>query len=262
MEYKVDYHMHSYYSDGLMKPTDVVKMRSEQEYDIIALTDHDTIDGVSEAVIAGDALNIKVVPGIELSAAYDKDTELHILGYNIDIENKKLNDVIEYLAKARNERNEKYLKQLAKLGYPLEESEYITRKGQKIVSKAHFARALIKRGYGETIGDIFKKIFSDPSLKAIKQNDISPKEAIETINGASGIAVLAHPGKIKNMGEKGTEEWLSNIEKLVLELKEYGLKGIECFHPSQDEHVSGQLANLASKHHLHMTKGSDFHGLE
>ncbi len=260
MEYKVDYHIHTYYSDGISKPTDIVKKRKNEEYDIIAITDHDGVSGVKEAEIAGDALGIKVVPGIELSTRDENGIEYHILGYNIDCENEELLSTIEYLNKTRKENNAKILKALDDLGYHLEPEEYIVRKGQEYVGKPHFARAFIKQGKAKDIKDAFRNIFAKPEIRQYKQEVITPEKAMEVIKVAGGIPVLAHPGKIKKIGEKGTDEWKENVENIVKRFKKQGLKGIECFRPSHDEAISGYLAKLASKYHLHMTEGSDYHG--
>lgn len=255
MSYKVDFHTHSYYSDGLMKPTDLVRMYKEREYDIIALTDHDGIDGVKEAEIAGEALKMQVVPGIELATSYDFDgheIEFHLLGYYIDIENEELNEKLKEIREHRRVRNEKLLAHLNELGYELTYEDLLERPKQNYIGKPNFERAMKQKGYNpENMWDIFDEV---------EKQKISIEEGINLIKGAGGIAVLAHPMKTRKIGEKDSEEFWNNLYTIVKDLKKKGLKGIECYHPSADNEQSMKLVQLSGKYHLHMTEGSDFHG--
>lgn len=255
MSYKVDFHTHSYYSDGMMKPTDLVRMYKEREYDIIALTDHDGIDGIQEAKIAGEALKMQVVPGIELATSYifnDEEIEFHLLGYYIDIENEELNEKLKEIREQRKIRNEKLLVHLNDLGYELTYDDLIERPKQSFIGKPNFERAMLRKGYHpENMWDIFDEV---------KKEKITIEEGIDLIKGAGGIAVLAHPMKTKNLGTKDSEEFWDNLYTIVKDLKKKGLKGIECYHPSADNEQSMKLVQLAGKYHLHMTEGSDFHG--
>lgn len=255
MSYKVDYHLHSYYSDGTMKPTDLVRMYKEMDYDMISLTDHDGVDGVNEAVIAGDALKIKVIPGIELSTDYDFDgqqLELHLLGYYIDIENEALLGRLAEIRRNRQVRNEKLLAHLNSLGWQLSYEDLLQRPGQTYVGKPNFARALARKGYEiENLWEV---------LDAVKKENLSALEAMELIKGAGGMAVLAHPMKTKKLAEPGSAAFWAALEQILRDLKKHGLKGLECYHPSASESDSLRLVDLAAKYHLHITEGSDFHG--
>lgn len=255
MSYKVDFHLHSYYSDGTMKPTDLVRMYKDKEYDMIALTDHDGVDGIAEAVIAGEALRIKVVPGIELSTAYDFDSreiELHILGYYIDTENQALRERLVEIRRDRDVRNEKLLAYLVEQGYALDYEDLLQRPGQTYVGKPNFARAIAKKGYEiENLWEV---------LDTVKKDKISASEAIDLIKGAGGIAVLAHPMKTKKLAEPRSEAFWNALDQIIRDLKKKGLKGLECYHPSATEDDSLKLVGLAEKYHLHITEGSDFHG--
>ena len=247
--------MHSYYSDGTMKPTDLVRMYKEKEYDIIALTDHDGVDGISEAVIAGEALKIKVIPGIEFSTGYDfdeRELELHLLGYHIDIENQPLRERLKEIRKDRDVRNEKLLAYLNGLGYELTREDLLQRPGQTYVGKPNFARAIARKGYEiENLWEV---------LDTVKKDKISIFKAMELIKGAGGMSVLAHPMKTKNLAELRSDAFWDALERILRDLKKHGLKGLECFHPSATEEDSLRLVNLAGKYHLHITEGSDFHG--
>lgn len=257
MNYKVDYHMHSYFSDGTMKPTDLVKMYKGRDYDVIALTDHDGVDGVYEAVIAGEALEMKVIAGIEIGCSYDfagQEIELHILGYHIDTENAALKACIEKLRSSRRARNEKLLAHLQGLGYDLQQEDLIERPGQDYIGKPNFARALKRKGCApENMWELFDEV---------ARERISAYEAISVIQEAGGMAVLAHPLKTKKIGAPDSEELWKNLDTIVADLKKHGLKGMECYHPSADHDQALKLVVMAGKYHLHITEGSDFHGDE
>lgn len=257
MNYKVDYHMHSWFSDGTMKPTELVKMYKGRDYDVIALTDHDGVDGVYEAVIAGEALELKVIPGIEIGSSYDfegQEIELHILGYHIDTENAALKACIEKLRISRRDRNERLLAHLQGLGYDLVYEDLIERPGQDYIGKPNFARALKRKGCApENMWDLFDEV---------PRERISAYEAIDIIKEAGGMAVLAHPLKTKKIGDSSSEVFWKNLDLIVADLKKHGLKGMECYHPSASHEQALKLVVMAGQYHLHITEGSDFHGDE
>ncbi len=257
MNYKVDYHMHSWFSDGTMKPTELVKMYKGRDYDVIALTDHDGVDGVYEAVIAGEALELKVIPGIEIGSSYDfegQEIELHILGYHIDTENAALKACIEKLRISRRDRNERLLAHLQGLGYNLVYEDLIERPGQDYIGKPNFARALKRKGCApENMWDLFDEV---------PRERISAYEAIDIIKEAGGMAVLAHPLKTKKICDSSSEVFWKNLDLIVADLKKHGLKGMECYHPSASHEQALKLVVMAGQYHLHITEGSDFHGDE
>lgn len=269
MDNKVDYHLHTYYSDGSMSPTDIVKRAKDLEYTEIAITDHDGIDGVKEAQIAGKALDIHVISGIEFSTAY-KDQEsgeevnMHILGYRIDIKNKALNAELEEIREKRKNRNDKLLAVLKDMGFELAKEDLYFEEDQDYIGKPVIARAMLKRGYIKDAKEAFEpgKFLESPEAKAVKKDKISVERAIELIRGAGGTAVLAHPMKIKKLGERDTEEFYRKLDLLVRKLKVIGLKGMECFHTDHTQEESLKLVELAEKYHLHITEGSDYHGPE
>ncbi|MGC2872245.1 PHP domain-containing protein [Ihubacter sp. rT4E-8] len=255
MNYKSDYHIHTWYSDGTMKPTAVVRRYKDREYDMIAITDHDGVDGIKEAEIAGEALEIKVIPGVELGTAYDLDgkaLELHILGYYIDTENKALTDTLCWAREQRNARNEKLLAYLNNLGYALSKADLFQRPEQTYVGKPDFVRALAAKGYD--IADVWSL------LDGVKREMMPSSKAIEVIKSAGGIAVLAHPMKTKDLPPRDTDAFWQALDAIVRDLKKCGLGGLECYHPSASEDESLKLVILAGKYHLHITEGSDFHG--
>ena len=263
MGYKVDYHVHSWCSDGTMKPTELVRKYHEEGYDIISITDHDGIDGIAEALIAGEALKIQVVTGVELSVNHD-GINLHMLGYKFDHENEELQEKMKELRQYREERNEKMLEALQNMGFDITMEDAKQRKGQKYIGKPNFARALVAKGYVSSVKEAFApdKFLNAPEIKAIERKKMSAEEASQLITQAGGMAVLAHPGKIKKLGERGSEEFWTNFEQLLRSLKKLGLKGLECFYPDHSEEEQLKFAVLAGKYHLHMTEGSDYHGDE
>lgn len=262
MSYKSDFHIHSYFSDGKLKPTELVSMYKEKDYDMISITDHDNIDGVNEAMIAGEALKIKVLPGIEFATRDDEDNSIHILGYNFDIEDDDFLDKIRELKKFREERNEKLLIALNEMGYELTKEDLIFRKKQKFIGKPHFAQALLDKGYTTDFREAFQdgKFLESEKVRNIRRKTFITKDSIELLNNAGGMAVVAHPMKIKSLGAPRSDDFFSNLDKLIGKLKKCGLKGLECYHPSATEEDSLKLVNIAGKYHLHITEGSDFHG--
>ena len=263
MELKVDYHIHTNYSDGVMTPTQIIKKFKDEEYDVIAITDHDGIDGLNEAKIAGEAIELKVILGIELSAVTDDERSLHILGYNIDINNSELKEAMIMLKKWREDRNIELLKLLNSKGYDIDLEEIYNKKGNKYIGKPDIARVLYEKGQIKSIEEAFddeKGVFSSAEVTDIKKRKLRSNEAINLIKRANGTPVLAHPMKIKGLGKKGSNEFFDNLDELVKELKKQGLRGIECFHPSATFEDSNKVVMIAEKYHLHITEGSDFHG--
>lgn len=261
MSLKTDLHIHSWCSDGTMSPAALVRKYAEEGYDLIAITDHEVTDGIQEAIDAGEDENIKVISGIEIPTVHD-GRELHILGYRFDPEDEKLRQKLVKLAQIRKDRNEKMLDAIRNMGYDITEEDLIQREGQRYVGKPNFARALVKKGYIDRVPEAFEpgKFLESEHIKLIEKEKLSATEAISLIAGAGGTAVLAHPYKIKNLGARGSEEFKVSFDKLIKNLKELGLKGLECIYPKHTHEEELFFIDTAAKYHLHITEGSDFHG--
>ncbi len=260
MEHLVDYHNHTYYSDGTDSPTEVVKRAKEKGYHTIAITDHDGVDGVGEGIIAGEALDIRVIAGIELSTKSEIGSDIHILGYHIDPKNPELLDACRRIREKREDRNRRLLAALEEDGYPLTMEELVTGPGQDFIGKPTIARAMVKKGYINHTWEAFRNIFAQPHMRKIKKMKLPTQEAIDLVKGAGGIAVLAHPMEISKIGKRGSPEFFENLDDLLKTLRKQGLKGIECIYPDHSEEETLKLIDLAEKYHLHITTGSDYHG--
>lgn len=274
---KIDLHMHSTFSDGVYTPTELVELRKNEGYDVVAITDHDGAKGVKEALEAGKAAGVTVVPGIEIGTVMDVsevvpdafdnsmnkgEVELHVLGYGIDPDNKALNDQMQVIKEFRDERNKKLLWYFQEKGYDIKYEDLIRGKNQEYIAKPDFAWVFVNRGYVQNVTEAFKseKFLAAKAVQRLKQLPYPTVDAIKLIQGAGGVAVLAHPMKIKGIGEKGSEEFFDNLIRIITKLKEYGLYGLECYHPSASDEDSERLVDITQRTGLKVTKGSDYHG--
>lgn len=243
----IDLHTHSSNSDGTLSPSELVCFAAKSGLSAIALTDHDTVNGVEEAIITGKKEGIEVIAGIELSAFFE--CELHLLGLFIDHKNEYLNKIINFLIEQRNERNNKILEKLSGLNiHNLDLYKY------KSISltRAHIARELVEKGHCKDTNEAYEKFigFSKPAY--VKREKMKPAECIDLIHQSGGKAFLAHLNQIKLPKEE--------IYKLLCELKEKGLDGIEALYFEYDEEWESTCLKWAKDINLLMSGGSDFHG--
>ncbi len=259
-DYKVDFHIHTTASDGEATPTQIIRRAAELEYDIIAITDHDNTNGIAEARIAAEAVGIRFVPGIEIAVVTEEVTGLHMLGYYIDEENEELKEFLSAMVERRKERNEQLFKALSEMGYELTKDDIEYGKNE-FIGKPIIARAMVSKGYIDDPRQAFgKDILGSKKCRAIRKVKPLAREAIDVIKQAGGMPVLAHPIQTRGVGRPGSEEFFKNMDMIIGRLKKQGLKGLECFHPDQNFEQSMRFVEMAEKYHLHITRGSDFHG--
>ncbi|WPX08063.1 PHP domain-containing protein [Anaerocellum danielii] len=246
----IDLHTHTTFSDGTLTPQEVVRLAKERGLFAIAITDHDTTDGVKAAIEEGSRLGIKVVSGVEISA--DFEIEMHILGLFIDIDSKFLQQKLKMLNKFRKERNPKIIEKLRQMGYSISMEEVEKLSSGEMIGRPHIAQVLVKKGYFLSTKEVFEKLLGFGKPAYVKKDKLKPQEAIEAIKKAGGLAILAHPHKYLYL-EEGSEN-------VFLELKEYGLDGLEVFHSDHSQKETSMLLEIAKKLDLAISGGSDFHG--
>jgi hypothetical protein len=247
----IDLHIHSTTSDGTMSPAELVKYAHKKGLSAIAITDHDTIDGVMEAVTAGDNWGIEVVPGIELSVKYS-DRNVHLLGYLFDCRNKALHLALSQLQAGRIERNKKIISNLNRLGFTFEFSELKQSAGSGQNGRPHIARLMIEKKIVNTMDEAFEKYLGQEGLAYASRFVYGAKEAISLIKNAGGVTVLAHPLQF--------EKSIDNFPQVLHQLRDMGLDGIEVYYPNHSRKFRKHLISLAENLSLLVTGGSDYHG--
>ena len=249
-----DLHLHSIYSDGSYTPRELVQMAVNKGLDIIALTDHDTVKGITEATEAGKESKVEVIPAIELSS-YQGRTEIHILGYYLDYHSANLLKKLEQIFTFRLTRAEKMIVKLNQLGVNLNLDDVKKMAGDDFIGRPHIARAMVKAGYISCPGEAYTDQLIAYGGKAyVEKMQLTPAAAIDLIIKARGIPVLAHPFIINNQGKPfGRKE--------IAELVQVGLQGIEVYHSKHDRQTTTYYLNIARELGLLVTGGSDFHGL-
>lgn len=249
----VDLHTHSNASDGQYSPSELVHLARKASVEILALTDHDTTAGLQEARRTAEALGIHFVDGIELDSKYPGiGGRFHILGYGIDSAHEELKGCCSGYAQQRLERAGRILTYLEKKGISIPFSRIEELAGGGVIGRPHFARAMVEAGFVATIQEAFERFLDTEEFQTIDRPKPHPRQAIEMITKAGGLAVLAHPYQIK-LGEH-------SLEDLLRELKSYGLAGMECYYSSHTQQQTEALLSLARQYELCITAGSDFHG--
>lgn len=245
----IDLHVHTTASDGTTAPAKVAELAKSAGLSAIAITDHDTISGCSEAMEAGKALGIEVVPGIEISTKYG--VSVHILGYYVNLHSDKLNPVLEWVVNDRDERNLKMTKLMQEDGIDVDYEQMKERFGE-VVGRPHFARILVEQGRAESIKDAFDKFVDKGKKYWLPRQFLSIERSVEIITEAGGIPVIAHPFQYK----KNDEE----LRELISHCKDHGLLGLECRYSGYSYDQEEYLEALAEEYDLFMTGGSDYHG--
>lgn len=248
---KVDLHIHSKYSDGDLKPAKIVDTCVDAGLDIIALTDHDNVSGISEARQQAKANGkIKVIAGIELSA-FDNEQETHILAYGIDFESDLLKEKMFKIQKMREDRNVKMVQKFKELGILIDYDRLKQRHAGEVIGRGHMAKELIAQGVCSSVQDAFARYLSPNGLAYVVSRRLTVAEAVGFAGKHGGVAVLAHPSKLK----KNTAQ----TERFVKELVQLGLRGIEACYFSHTNVERDFYLYLAERYSLDVFGGSDFH---
>lgn len=246
----VDLHTHSSASDGQYTPSQLVHLAKERGIEALALTDHDTLDGLDEAVNAGETIGMRVLRGVELGAKEYRS--LHILGYGFSPAAQGLWELCAWMKQGRDERKYRIIDFLCEKGLKitLEEVEEIA--GGDIIARPHFAQAMVRRGYVATTREAFDRYLDTAEYQRIERQKPDARTCVETIKAAGGKVSLAHPYQLRLDH--------ATLEDLIQELAGYGLDAIECYYPRHTPEQRAFYLHLAEKYALHVTGGSDFHG--
>ncbi|MGB9660550.1 MAG: PHP domain-containing protein [Moorellaceae bacterium] len=242
-----DLHTHTVASDGKLKPLELLQLARDKGLTTIAVTDHDTVDGLGEALAGASLYGLEVIPGIELSTEWE-GKDVHLLGYYIDFQGDNLHTFLHRLQEARQQRGLKIVDRLRSLGYELTWEEVSQFVRGKAVGRLHIAQALVAKGFMPSIEAAFAQLLDRGRPAYVPRYKITPVEAVQLIVAWRGIPVLAHPGLI---GE----------DEIIEELAADGLRGLEVYYPLHDREAVQRYQALARKLNLLVTGGSDFHGL-
>jgi predicted metal-dependent phosphoesterase TrpH len=237
-----------------MSPSELVKYAKAKGLQAIAITDHDTIEGLGEGLLEGERIGFEVIPGVEISVEHSPGS-MHLLGFFLDISHPLLNEKLKYLQKARAERNPKIFEKLIQLGIKMNYEEVLKASGGGQVGRPHFAQVLLGKGYVGSFQEAFNRFLKKGAPAYVEKFRFSAKEALHFVNEAKAVAVLAHPN---TLGMNGYSEF----EKLLLRLIEEGLKGIEVYYPEHSPLEIAQYKMLAERYDLVITGGTDYHGIE
>ena len=248
----VDFHMHSIYSDGVKSPEELLRHALDCNLSMMALTDHDEIDGIKALRTAQEQLDpektIKFINGCEFSADY-KDKSIHILCYRFDETNKELRDFIEYFKSKREERIDEIIRRCNNAGYFISKDELLKKFPKtQAYGRPHIGQLLIDGGYAKDINDVFKDILRKDSPCYVPKVKIEVPYIIDIIHKAGGLAVMAHPKLVTS-------------DEYVVEMLAYDFDGMEVYHTKHNDDDVKRYKALAKEHNLFITGGSDYHGI-
>jgi 3',5'-nucleoside bisphosphate phosphatase len=242
----VDLHVHTTASDGALSPTEVVRAALAAGLSALAITDHDTMDGLDEAMHAADSTGLEIVPGLELSVDEGGQTDVHVLGLLVDPHDGPLNGALSDLREERDTRARAMVRKLSAAGYRIDYDAIRAAVGASAIGRVHIARALVATHAVPTIDEPFRRLIGSDAPFYIAKQTMTGAAAIAAIHAAGGVAVLAHPGVSGGAALEG--------------LIESGLDGIEAYHAEHTRADRKRFAALAARHGLLVTGGSDFHG--
>ena len=250
-----DLHTHTVNSDGTFTVEEVVKLASERGLDVVAVTDHDSVDGLRDEKKLREyeeKYKVEIIKGIEMSCNL-KGKDVHILGYFLNLEDKNFLKELERIAEIRNERNEKIIKKLADLKLPVTMEELLEIVQGNVISKAHFAEIMLKKGYVSCKSDAFKNYLGKGGAAFVEKRDYQPADAVDILVKNGAFVSLAHPKLI-------TDDF-AEVERIVSDLVKHGLRGLEVNYYSFSKKDREKYMALGEKYNLIITGGSDFHGV-
>lgn len=247
----IDLHTHSTFSDGSCTPTEIMEKAKQKGISALAITDHDNVGGIGEAMEAGFQQGIEVIPGVEFGSGY-RGRSIHLLGYLFDPDEENLRDTIDMVNEARASRNEIVAARMRENGIPVTVEELMEKHGTTSIGRPHFAKVFVELGMAETVRDAFQK-YLNPGCDYYSPRTFIPlNQAAGVIRHAGGVPVLAHPFQYRF-----TEEERQNF---FAHCRNVGIEGIECRYSGYDEIQTGYLDEMAEKYGFCRTGGSDFHG--
>ena len=241
-----DLHLHTFFSDGTFTPEELVERAGKLGFAAIALTDHDTVEGCERAAAACAAARMEFISGTELTAEHN-DTEVHILAHFVDTQNQTLLTRIAGFQSVRQNRIREMVAAINKLGVPLQAGDVFALANCKSPGRPHVARALVKAGLVANLDEAFERFLKKGRPAWVPKTKMSALEGVELIHQAGGLAVMAHPG-------------LNRTDEIIPDLVAAGLDGIECFHTKHSTVMAERYLEIAEKHRLLVTGGSDCHG--
>ena len=254
----VDLHVHSNKSDGSKTPEELVHLAIEKGLSAFALTDHDTVDGIDEAMACADRLRSEgvpnvpeVIPGIELSTEY-QGKDIHLVGLYIDHHSAAFRAYLQEFVNSRTERNRKMCARLAEAGIDISYEKLVAEFPDSVLTRAHYAVYLVQHGYCLSKEDAFSQYLGDHTKYFVPREKITPEMGVSLILQAGGIPILAHP-MLYRMSD-------TRLSELVARLQKAGLMGLEAIYATYSQADERQMRKLASKYDLCISGGSDYHG--
>lgn len=247
----VDLHVHSNKSDGSFTPSELVDYAVEKGLRAFALTDHDTTEGLDEAIAAAKGKEIEVIPGIEFSTEYE-GKDIHIVGLYIDYKSEVFSRQIQAFVDSRTERNRKMCANLQNAGIDISYEKLLAAFPDAVITRAHYAKYLLDHGAVNSMPEAFDKYLGDHTRYFVPREKVTPMQAVKLILDAGGIPVLAHP-TLYHMSDK-------RLGLLLYRLKGAGLAAMECIYSTYTPSEERQMKQLADKYGLLPSGGSDFHG--
>jgi len=249
---KIDLHMHSTFSDGKLTPTELMRLLHDQGVDIAALSDHDSTEGMVEALAAAQAYpELRVVPAVEISADHptEANADVHVLGYFLDYANEELSTALASFRHDRTFRGRKMVEKLAAEGYPVEWDAVLAIAGEAGIGRPHIAQAMVNRGYIPNIKAAFNGLLNDDGIAFVDRPHISMADSAKLIRAAGGVAVLAHP------------LFVPHYEQLLPELAGMDFVGFEVHYGEFKPEQRAALLALAEEHGMLPCGGSDYHAM-